>query len=339
MSKMSEIVPVNSNFHEISHTKDYKNWLESKSKRYHEYRAKWTDNPKGFVDEGFPLHLDIDASAACNLRCPMCSRTIMLKKNKSIQSAHFDFDLYKRLIDEAAELGIYSVKYNWLGEPLMNPRIVDMVKYAKDKGIEDTMMNTNAVLLSEKMSRDLINAGLDKLFFSFDSPYKESYEEIRVGAKYEDVLTNIKRFREIREEMGSLNPTTRVSMVLIPGKNENFIDDYVKLFSDIVDAIAYDDFIDHEKDCSFLDEKKDTRFSCAQLWQRIFVRPDGSIGICCRDHYTACGIGNINNMTLKEAWNSPVLKEIRDKHQNMKWHDVKLCSRCPHVLLDSSGSV
>lgn len=176
---MAETVPVNVNFHETVYSAFHEKWLASKSERYNEYRKKWADNPANYIDEGYPINLDIEASMACNLRCPMCPRTVRIneKDKKLRESAHFDFALYKRLIDEAAEIGVYAVKLNWLGEPLMNPRIVDMVKYAKDRGIEDVLMNTNAVLLTEEMSRNLIAAGIDKLFFSFDSPYKDNYEK------------------------------------------------------------------------------------------------------------------------------------------------------------------
>lgn len=180
---MSETVPINANFHEVHHSEHYIKWLNSKSERYHEYRRKWAENPVNFIDEGYPLNLDIEASSACNLRCPMCPRTVVMKNSDKTReySKHFDFSLYQRLIDEAAKLGIYAVKLNWLGEPLMNPRIVDMVRYAKSKGIEDVIMNTNATLLTEKMSRELISAGIDRIFFSFDSPYKDAYEKIRGG--------------------------------------------------------------------------------------------------------------------------------------------------------------
>jgi radical SAM protein with 4Fe4S-binding SPASM domain len=336
---MSETVPVNVNFHEVHHSDHYYKWLESKSERYKEYRKKWSENPANFIDEGYPLNLDIEASSACNLRCPMCPRTVALKNNKMDRhSKHFDFELYKRLIDEATELGVYALKLNWLGEPLMNPRIVDMVRYAKNRGIEDVIMNTNAVLLNEKMSHDLISAGIDRLFFSFDSPNRETYEKIRVGAKYDETLTNIKRFHTIRNEMGSLSPTTRVSMVVLP-QSADVLKDYVDLFGDVVDIVAYDDFIDHEKDYSYLEKHKDMRFACSYLWHRIFIGTDGEIGICCNDHNTSFGIGNIRDMTICEAWNSPKYKKLRQLHQENKWHDIDMCSRCPLVLFDESGSV
>jgi len=337
---MSEVVPVNPNFHEVYYSEHYTKWLNSKSERYNDYRRKWSENPAGYIDEGFPLNLDIDVTSACNLRCPMCMRNSKAGKENPLfrKPKHFDFDLYKRLIDEASELGIYAVKLLWVGEPLVYPRIVDMIKYAKDKGIEDVILTSNAVLLTGKMSRELISAGLDKLYFSFDAPYKEAYEKIRVGAKFDEVLQNIKNLNEMRAEMNSLSPTTRAAMVLLPGHESSF-EDYKALFSNIVDIVAYLDHIDYNKDYYMAEGYKGKQFSCSQLWHRLHIRVDGEVCVCCNDYDASCDIGKIKDMTIIEAWNHDKLVEIRKSHREMRWYDINICRHCPIVSFSSSGSV
>ena len=337
---MPETVPINANFHEVYYSEHYSKWLESKSERYKEYRKKWADNPINFINEGYPLNLDIEASSSCNLRCPMCPHTINTntKLSNKRHSMNFDFNMYKRLIDEASDLGIYAIKLLWLGEPLMNSHIVDMVRYAKEKDIEDVILTTNAVLLSEEMSKGFVDAGLDKLYFSFDSHKKELYEKIRVGAEFDGVLQNIVRFHEIRNEMNSLSPTTRAAMVSMRD-NRDSLEEYKSFFSKIVDVVAFYDYVDYEKDYAFLKKHKDIQFACSELWQRLHVAADGEIAICCFDHNAEIGIGNVRDMTIKEAWNSIELNRIRAQHQNMQWYNVNLCSRCPAVEFGTSGSV
>lgn len=337
-------VPVNPSYHEVK--SDYaKKWEENKSEEYKEYRRKWLDNPKNFVLEKGPLHLDIEPTSACNLKCPMCPRTIIVNNNDSnsgFKVGFMDMNLYKNIIKQASDLGVYSLKLNWLGEPLLHDNIVEMVRYAKKNGIIDVMFNTNAKLLDEKMTRDLINAGLDKLFFSFDSPHKEKYEEIRIGANYDKVLYNITRVNEIREELGTNNPLTRVSMVLMQ-ENMDEYEDFVDLFKERVDIIGYSYYMDHQqmgdKNKKVTGNKKVKNFACSQLWQRLFITWDGEAIVCCADDNREYVVGDANEDKLKEIWINNKYQHIRRKHKDGDYMDIDICSKCDVPTLKDDGDV
>jgi MoaA/NifB/PqqE/SkfB family radical SAM enzyme len=332
---MKESTPINAGFQELVRSEHADCWMASKTQRYHEYRKKWKENPQNHIDEGYPLSIDIEASSACNLKCPMCTRTIG-EKRKAPSSKHFDFELYKRIIDEAVQIGVYALKLNWLGEPLMNPRIIDMIKYAKQSGIEDVLMNTNAVLLNESMAHGIVEAGLDNIIFSFDSPYKEAYEKIRVGAVYEQVLENIRRFHAIRQELGSLSPLSRVQMVLTP-ENEVSLQDFIDLFIDTVDIIAYNTYKEHDVNRRSL-HTDGIEFCCSQVFQRLLVSAEGKVGICCYDTERSVETVNIKDATIHSVWNGTTHKEILEKHMNYQWHQIDLCVKCPLTFSDKSGT-
>ena len=84
----------------------------------------------------------------------MCYTTYMKDHFKGIMK----MDLYKKIIDEAAANNVYSIKLSWRGEPLLNPNLVEMIKYAKKKGIKDVAFLTNAELLTDKKVRNLLKA-------------------------------------------------------------------------------------------------------------------------------------------------------------------------------------
>ena len=63
----------------------------------------------------------------------------------------------------------------------MHPKIGDFIRYAKQKGILEVIINTNATNLTLQMSKDLIDAGLDYMIYSFDGGSKETYEKMRPG--------------------------------------------------------------------------------------------------------------------------------------------------------------
>jgi len=327
---------IDHNYHQLKNDRTTR-WERSLSPEYWEYRRKWETYPQNHQVDSFPIHLDIEATSACNLRCRMCPRTEMLEKGNFWKVQHIDYDLYTRLIDEGAEKGLCSIKFNYLGEPLMNPRLVDMVRYAKDEGIVDVMFNTNATTLTEKKSWQLIEAGLDKLFFSFDSPYRDRYNQIRVNADYDEVLNNIKRFMTIRDEIGLVKPFTRVSMVRMKEDDREW-DDFKALFEPIVDAVAYVDYIEHinqKSDEEFVRIKPEMKadssqkkFCCPQLWQRFFVHPDGLVTVCCVDSARSLQVGHIEDRTVEEIWNGPEYQKLRELHATGRIDEIPVCSQC-----------
>lgn len=324
-------VPINHNFHQESNAK-VERWEATLSEEYWRYRKRWNEDPENQVVGSFPIHLDIEATNACNLKCTMCPRTEMVKSGTLWNIQMLDFERYKHLIDEGVANGLCSIKYNYLGEPLMHKKIVDMIKYAKQAGVVDVMFNTNATLLDEKMSRKLIESGLDKLFFSFDSAYRDNYNSIRVGSDYDEVVGNIKRFMKIREEMEKLTPFTRVSMVLMKD-NEQECEDYKKLFGPIVDAVAFIDYLDRgdlydpDRMVVPLGSRK-AKFCCPQLWQRMIVHPDGVATVCCMDALRSVRMGNVFEQSAKDIWQSDEYQRMRELHANGRFEEIPLCANC-----------
>ena len=328
-------VIINPTYHEINN-EVAKNWESTRGEKYHEYRKKWVENPQKFLVERAPLHLDIEPTNACNLRCPMCPRTVLLQdESVKFKISTMDLEVFKKIINEAVSIGVYSIKLNWLGEPLVHHDIVEMVRYAKEKGIIDVMFNTNAALLDLQTSKDLINAGLDKLFFSFDSPYQEKYEEIRVGADYNETLNNIKNFIKIRDELKSNTPLTRVSMVLMEN-NQSEYETFVNLFKNIVDVVAY---VEYREPIGKEALEYNPNFACSQLWQRMFIAADGDVIVCCVDSEKEYIVGNIHNDSIENIWKNEKYQKIRELHQNGRYNEVTMCAKCSLTERKEGGTV
>ncbi len=307
-------------------------WEESRSSRYKEYRRKWVENPKKFVLGDGPINLDIESTNYCNLKCPMCPRTVLVRDNVPVNGGKYelgfiDRSLYENLIDQAAEIGVEALKLNWLGEPTMHRNLADMVRYAKKKGIIDVLINTNGVLLDEKLATGLIEAGVDKLLFSFDSPFREDYEKIRVGANFDRVLENIRNVNRIRGRLGKDTPLTRASMVLMK-ENASQFKDFLELFKDIVDIVACTDkeLIGDEIKTAKREKIKD--FACAQLWQRMLITWDGKVAVCCNDARMEYVVGDATKEDLRSIWKGEKYRYIREKHMSGRYNEVPICGKC-----------
>jgi radical SAM protein with 4Fe4S-binding SPASM domain len=208
-----------------------------------------------------------------------------------------------------------------------------MVKYAKSKGLLDVFFHTNGVLLSKELSKKLIMAGLDRIMISFDTPYKEKYEKRRVGAKYEQVLANIKGLFEERKKLKSITPLIRINMIQFPDLTKKEMQDMKKQFLPISDAIgllALDDYI--QKTDAIFEEGYKSKFICPQIISRLTVFENGDVMPCCVDIDGELKLGNVKTDKLKSLWNSAKLKEIRDMHFKGEFYKIPACRKCEWAI-------
>lgn len=310
------IIEVNSNFHHAAG----EILFESNHRRFKEYRAKWKEWPKNFCVGEYPLFLDIEVTSVCNLKCPFCATTF---REDKIKKGFISFDIVKKIIDEGAEKNLYGVKFNIRGEPLLHPLIHDFVKYAKKKKLIDVYFNTNAIVLSEDMSKSLIDSGLDRLTISVEGYTKEVYERYRVGANFEQLLSNIETFQTLKKKLGVSHPKLRIQTVMLPGMLEIF-DEYKEFWSKRSEEVA---FLDYKE---MKEKKKGNKYkwACPQIWQRMAIWWDGTIMPCNHDDDGLISIGNVKQITIEQAWRSEKLNYIREAHKKGQADKIPACDGC-----------
>jgi len=280
-----------------------------------------------------PIYIGIETSGLCNLRCVMCPHG--QEQYRSRKRGHMSFDLFRRVIDEAQTF-IFDADLFGGGEPLLNPYIFDMIAYAKAAGIR-TRLHTNATLLDLERSQALLRSGLDFLSLSFEGYSKDFYERTRVGATYEETLENIRRFLEIKSKQGYRKPYT-VLQVLKPAPEtaetksglyrlRNIFASYKGLDKFLV--IPFHNY--GGKVASVVESQKVSYAPCTFPWYALFVLWDGTIVPCCVDWWGDYALGNINDMSLKEAWNGAMLQYLRASLADGHYDRIPLCKECDRL--------
>lgn len=280
------------------------------------YRKKWHGNPKTCQVDPFPLFLDIEATSACNLKCPACVQTY--EKWKPL---YMPFAMYKGIIDEAAKKGCYGCKYHTIGrgEPLLNRKLPAMIDYAKKRGLIDVYLNTNGTLADSVKVLELFSAGLDMISFSVDG-LREYYESKRVGASWNVVVVNIKRARQIRD---SYKFPTRIRVQTV-GYSDIDMDEYVDFWKPYADEVAVVSY----KDMTTRVMNVKSEWSCPQLYQRMSVLADGTILPCNHDDRQLAALGVFPMTTLEDAWHSIYMAKMRSLHSRGDAHLVPACDGC-----------
>ena len=137
--------------------------------------------------------LYIEPTNWCNIDCRTCMRN-----NWDVETGFMSAATFERILSGIKALpSPPTVMFSGIGEPLSHGRIATMIAAVKALGCR-TEMITNGTLLSEKRSRELIDAGLDLLWVSIDGARPESYADVRLGAELPLVLQNLRRFRRLR---------------------------------------------------------------------------------------------------------------------------------------------
>jgi len=289
------------------------------------YRFRWNWVAKHDTVLAFPLHVDIETTDACNLKCIMC-----VHGTEGVpDTGMIDMGFAKRLIDQVAEGGAKSIKLNWRGEPALHKGLEELVAYAKQRGILEVQVNTNGIPFNEQRIRSLIDSGIDRIIFSMDGATKETYERIRVGASFERLMKNIQRFHEIRSERGLAKPFIRIQMVKMKDNQEE-VDRFVAMWKGIADDIAVKDVTDRGQGGAFFagNQVAVGRRRCNQPWQRMVVAWNGRVFPCCSDWHQAYQIGDATQQTLKEIWKGHRMEEMRRINREGRLDDYEPCKSC-----------
>ena len=306
-----------------------------KTPEFIEYRKLWKETAINHVKTEFPLHLDIEVTSYCNLLCPMCPRTHRVEMGKW-ENRMMKLETFKKIIDEGCKKGLRAINLNNFGESLFNKNIIEMIRYAKKKGVLDIMMHTNGTKMDKNLDKDLINSGLDRIIFSVDSISKEIYEKIRVNAKFEDTIKNIKKFYNSRRELKSSKPSIRISMVRMK-ENDHEAKNFKNFWGDYADEISYTDYRNQDgldKVNRYTREKKENKsYACPALWQRMTINATGEVTACCRDAGKRLKLGQMNGEegTLTKIWEGEELKKARKLHEEKQAYRIDACNGCDHI--------
>jgi len=309
-----------------------------------------------------PAKIEIEVTNKCNLQCIHCTRTnLFLTGKKSLDVGILRFDDFVKIIDQFLYLDY--IELQGLGEPLLNPELFKIVKYARDKNIVVSLA-TNVSLLNEKNCKKLVESELNSMVLSIDSFRAESFEKIRPPIRFKNIMENVKNARNICErkikmslhlvvtneniddlesyiQMAHSLGIQRVSFtdqnydmagdnkdslrIREQAKLRSIIDNVVKLSED--EGVRFSYFkLDSDTWLS-----KETKHPCFFLWKFPYITWDGFVTPCCaRPYPKEFNFGNLFETSFRKIWNS---REYRKFRKMLRRGDVpQICSGCPHSI-------
>jgi hypothetical protein len=270
-----------------------------------------------------PEIVQIEATNICNAKCTFCPRDEMGRKQGIM-----GWELFTKVVDECAMLGISHVRMHNYGEAFVDKRLPEKIKYAKDRGIAEVGVITNGSLLGPDVARAVIDAGLDAINISVDAAGKETFESTRLGLKYDKVMANIEGLVAIRKALGRKRPKLILSFVRQDNSTEEqaFIDKW----SAIADKVHVTELHNW---AGTLQPRSDVNFPCYRQWLTFTVLWDGKVSLCCADFDGRVVLGDMNTSSIGEIWNGDAYRRVRREH--LESGGPAICRACDLPKKDS----
>lgn len=267
-----------------------------------------------------PFLVNIDPTNLCNLRCRFCptGHPELLEKFDRPRGV-MDFELFTKVVDDLTKFP-EKVKVLLLhkdGEPMINPRLGDMLKYAKEKDFAEVMwLTTNMTLLTPKLAEEIVDSGVDFIRVSVNHVTNQGYKDLTLTwGDYDKVRANTEMLYEIKTRKAS---TMKIwaklnDFDLTPEQIEKFGRDFKDISDDHMLANPMGWTYGQEFDFRLgvktgLGQEgevplKENRVVCPYPFYRMVVNFNGDISVCELDWTMSTVVGNARNESMWDIWN------------------------------------
>lgn len=288
-----------------------------------------------------PVRFVVETITACNLRCRTChlGGGRIRRQGKAMSWEHFT-----EVADKIAPYAKQVLLFQW-GEPLLHPRIFDMIRYVKR--FAAVTISTNGNTLTPEVAQRLISSEPDLIIFSLDGMDRETYESFRQGGDFTKALAGLRNLVAARSELQGRSRIVLQFIVLKGNEGQlrqveslaKSLNVYLSLKSPYVPDLAMakeylprnPTFRRYEVTDDGLALKFD-RFGCREAWKTFYVLVNGDVNPCCHDYNATLLMGNLLEQPLMDIWLSERYVDFRRaflEHQELPAMCREYCNEPP----------
>jgi len=253
----------------------------------------------------------------CPCRCIHCpvGLTPYNKREEKFGINHMDLNTFSNIIKQIPRTRNSTLRIHGVGEPLMWKNLREALRIIKAKKIISWIFTCG---IGPKYLLKEIVQSCSIVEVSINSIDRENYYRTKGVDAFDEVMSNIKFMHEIIERK-------KLNTRLIATRVDDYDKNYNKKFVDFwkTSGIVNDAFIRTYHDYNGMLKNKKNRgrkqkiIPCAVHWKRFNIDYDGNVVICFNELFKSphpnpqIVLGNINETTIEEIWNSEKLRLIR----------------------------
>lgn len=299
-----------------------------------------------------PFSVQIDICSACNLKCKFCFHSdLQAIREANVKFGYMSMELFKKIIDDMknswGKNKIKKLRLFKVGEPLLNPHVCEMVRYAKEADIAECIeITTNGVLLEKKMNTGLIEAGLDILNVSINGINEAQYNDVcQADINFQQYRENIKDFYEKKQQCQLFLKYGDI------GYTKEEKECFYKLFGDICDEIFVETISSSLwQDTNVSNQIPDlgvgtygqplvTKKVCPFIFTTMVVNDLGIVHLCCADWKSEYVLGDLNTQSISEIWNGNRHLLFQEKHLLFQKDSIKICRNCESLSANTLDNI
>ena len=271
----------------------------------------------------YPKSVCLETYSLCNGSCAFCP----YRHAGPIPPVQMKQELVFQLIDEIAQLPVERFSLFNNNEPLLDPRMLDFIQYAREKmPMTRLTLSSNGKFVSSAQIEAAISAGIDRFFISIPTLDPTAYEEV-MGGDVNIVINTV---------LG-ISPNLRGNLRIAVPKTRFYSEtDFERLFGNIgIRVIVWEmEAIQSWPELDRIRKISDLSFDlgCDRPLDQAIISANGDVLICCRDWYHENCVGNIMHSSLAEIWQGAKMRELQQMVASKQFYRITMCRKCSRAV-------
>ncbi|MBN1688194.1 MAG: radical SAM protein [Candidatus Omnitrophica bacterium] len=278
----------------------------------------------------FPKMVVLNTCYPCNAKCPHCPYTNsnIRQEKRSKENPYVGWEVFKAIADQVGEHRA-TLRISAAGEPLLHPKVVEFVEYAKSVGCEVGII-TNGSLMNEEKATRFIQCGVEMIEFSVDAADPVTYQVVRKGLQFERTVENIRRTIDIRNRLKG--KTSIIASVVNQKLVADKIDSIVAFWEKIVDTVQVRKYLTW--DINDLENSGDItpylvkEAPCPFPFDRFLIDTNGDMRFCVYDIKGRTNWGNVLKESISSVWSGSNFNHLRNLQNSREFHKMPICEKC-----------
>jgi len=279
----------------------------------------------------FPRTIQIQTFTGCNADCIFCPYG---ESYETQPKGKMPIDLFRRIIDEAAEHGVRRISPYLMNEPLMDRDLFDKVRYINEK-IPDckVVVTSNGHFLTPPVVDKILELGdgIHELYVSFQGIDPEAYTKtMRGNMDFQRTLANVDHFLETQRSRGQERPKLWITMVDTAVIDARQAVAYWRSGGRASKYTTLENRGGNIRDAEAFSKTRTMAYytTCTRLFKQAYIMFNGDMVLCCVDYSRKQVLGNITGSSVAEVWNGPTVTEIRRRYLAHEFDRLPLCGDC-----------